>query len=871
MRSTPIIIVETAGIGRINEPVAVGIPFPRGKLDDESQLILLDPQDGYLALQKQVLAKWPDQSLKWVLLDFQVSVKANTTKELRLHWEKTDHKDLCSECVISINNAQDSIEIDTKAAFFSINTSIFRPFDRVVINGTDLLSCSSPSKVVLTDETGTELEPVISNIYPEVKGKLRATLKVEGKFKSSSNSALAAFFSRISFFANSSLVKVDFTILNPKAAKHPGGIWDLGDPGSTFFRDLSLFVTKIPDPETIVDWKTQADGKQNHAKVKDLVIYQDSSGSENWNSLNHINRNGEVKNSFRGYRVYSGGKLIEENLRANPTIALSAPNGEISGAVRHFWQNFPKAIEANDTTLTIRLFPHQYEDVFELQGGEQKTHTIFLHFASSTGDGHGLEWIQYPLLPRSTPEWYAHSRAISYVVPEGNDPNKDYINHINRAIRGENTFFDRREIIDEYGWRHFGEIYADHEAIGHKGPQPLVSHYNNQYDGGIYGALIHYVRSGDSRWFTLADDLCSHVRDIDIYHTDNDRPEYNRGLFWHTEHYIDAATSTHRCFSKYHLKYRNAATYGGGPSLSHVYTTGLLYHYYLTGNTASRDAVEELASYVVNNIDMEETICCNLVRLVKRIKGFVRRCTQKNKMPQYNEVYGLNGPGRASGNALNTLIDAFLLTEDSKYLYKAEGLILQCIQPADDIKKRDLLDIENRWMYTVFLQALGKYLDLKRELNQIDDMYCYARGSLLHYARWMLENEYPYLETPDKLEYPNETWAAQELRKSNVFKYAAQYSENEALGLAFIEKSRHFFRVSMEQLASFPSRYLTRPIVILMVNGYMQSFFELYFQSCEKDSLKSTFHGRRKKITVWSMLRNISMKQEIRYLLKLFS
>ena len=32
----------------------------------------------------------------------------------------------------------------------------------------------------------------------------------------------------------------ELDVTNPRAAKHPGGAWDLGDPGSVFIRDLSI-------------------------------------------------------------------------------------------------------------------------------------------------------------------------------------------------------------------------------------------------------------------------------------------------------------------------------------------------------------------------------------------------------------------------------------------------------------------------------------------------------------------------------------------------------------------------------------------------------------------------------------------------------
>ena len=44
-------------------------------------------------------------------------------------------------------------------------------------------------------------------------------------------------------------------------------------------------------------------------------------------------------------------------------------------------------------------------------------------------------------------------------------------------------------------------------------------------------------------------ELANHVVDIDIYHTTRDKAAYCGGLFWFTDHYLDAATSTHRTYS----------------------------------------------------------------------------------------------------------------------------------------------------------------------------------------------------------------------------------------------------------------------------------------------------------------------------------
>jgi len=113
---------------------------------------------------------------------------------------------------------------------------------------------------------------------------------------------------------------------------------------------------------------------------------------------------------------------------------------------------------------------------------------------------------------------------------------------------------------------------------------------------------------------------------------------------------------------------------------------------------------------------------------------------------------------------------------------------------------------------------------MKTEQGRMDYMFAYGRESLLHYARWMLDHEVPYKCLLDKVEIPTETWPAQDIRKSNVFNYAAKYSD-ELLRGQYLEKSEFFFKRCVTDLLEFPTCTLTRPIALMMTNGYMQSFF----------------------------------------------
>jgi hypothetical protein len=175
------------------------------------------------------------------------------------------------------------------------------------------------------------------------------------------------------------------------------------------------------------------------------------------------------------------------------------------------------------------------------------------------------------------------------------------------------------------------------------------------------------------------------------------------------------------------------------------------------------------------------------------------------------------------------------LSGDALYLAKAEALVTRVIHPTDDIESRELLDPERRWSYTVFLQALGRFLAVRAELGKRDASWDYARASLLHYARWMAAHERPYLDHPERLEFPTETWAAQDMRKSEVFDLAAMYAETADERQWFVDRARFFHRTSIATLASMPTRSRTRPVVLLLSNGFAREWFERQAASASLD------------------------------------
>ena len=793
--TTTLTVSMHAGKGRADacEPITVGIPIPRGLVDDARQIGLAGDSGRPMPLQALPTERWPDGSIRWALLDFQATgAAADRRYELTFHGGAT----ALAAARVQVSESAGCVAVDTGAARFELQPGIAFPFSAATAGAERPVDPASGAFVV-TDERGHAWRARITKVEVEERGELRSSVRLDG-FAGPRSRPLLEVIARLHFFAGSSAVRMAITVRNPRRARHRGNFWELGDHGSIFLRDASLHVV-LPSAVSSVDGAPELEMPAERLAVP-FELVQDSSGGEQWQHQTHVNRHGHVPASFRGYQMRAGGAR-RAGLRATPALVASHASGIVGVAVEHFWQNFPKAIEVGSRNITLRLWPRQYADLHEIQGGEQKTHSFTLALGRDRMSADAIFWGRSAAIASSSPDWYAEAEAISYLTPASQDTDGRYRHLVDAAIEGDDTFDGKRETMDEYGWRHFGDTYADHENPFSGQAEPIVSHYNNQYDA-VNGFAAQFMRTGDRRWWRLMTELATHVTDIDIYHTDRDKAAFSGGLFWHTFHYVPAGRSSHRSYPR--LK----GVWGGGPANEHNYAAGLRLHWLMTGDRQSREAAIGLAEWVINMDDGRRTI-------LRWLSPSYTGLASNTQSPDYH------GPGRGAGHSIMALLEGHRLTGERRFLDKAEQLIRRCVHPSEDIDRLELLDAERRWSYTAFLQALGKFLDYKLDLGQIDACYLYARASLLHYARWMAAHERPYYHQRERLEYPTETWPAQDIRKSDVFAYAAQLAEP-AERARFTERARFFFDYSLTTLVQEPTRAFARPVILLLSNGFLQ-------------------------------------------------
>jgi hypothetical protein len=803
----PLMVAECAGLARWDEPVAVGVPLARGAVHEPGGWVVRDAQGREQGCEVRVLQDWPDGSVRWLEASFGLSVPARADSVVRLCRLPTDRPAFKRLMVAEDGDECEVVTPRRRYLFYAGSDCLFESLDS---------SGQSPPTAVRLQAGGQKerFSPEVVGVDVQREGLRIAEIRLHGWLD---RRAGLLFDAGLRVFSEQSRARIELTVHNPRRARHSGGFWDLGDPGSILLRDLTLQVETPLDAARQVVWCDTPESPLQATACDRWQLVQDSSGGENWRSRTHVNRENRVPLRFRGYQVQFG-ESMQHGLRASPTVALQDDRAAITVAMPEFWQRFPSALEVRQSQLLVHLLPPQSDDLHELQAGEQTTRIVWIEWENGTGSDRPdrkrsrfpLAWVHAPLRVRPAAAWVADSGAVPYFPRPDAAVGEAYRQILREALQGPNNFFAKREAVDEYGWRNFGDMWADHEqAYCPDERRPVISHYNNQYDL-LYGLLIQWLLTGDHRWWELADPLARHVLDIDIYHTQRDKAAYNGGLFWHTAHYHDAATATHRSMSRA-MCGKSIPASGGGPANEHNYAAGLRLYYELTGDQRAREAVLGLADWVVAMDDGQQ----HLLGLVSDCDtGFASMTSQP----------GYHGPGRGAGNSIHSLLDGWLVTDgDERYLTKIEQLIRRTVHPADDLSARTLDDAELRWSYTVYLQSLARFIELTDGVERLETLRAYARLSLLHYARWMADHERFYLDTPEQLEYPTETWAAQELRKGTTLLMAARWSDGPQHD-RFRQRGLEILDGAWQRLLAFPTRDCTRPLALVLQQGYLETF-----------------------------------------------
>jgi len=719
--NVPLRVYNPLGVERAHEPVTSGLPLPRDlEMADPARLRLVDGDGRPVPAQFTPLARWGgaaddgSKPIRWLLIDFQAAVGPLDTA---YYFLQEGGPGPMPAQPLTIDETDDALIVDTGVAWFRIRKAdggltgpgLADPLlGRARSNGVEYLT-SGPVDVRVA-----------------LQGPMRASVHVAGAYRDASDTPLLEYTSRYWFYAGQSTVRLFHTVENntPCPLGEDGQIdcYDIGCEGGVTFADLSIAL-----PTGLGPGLAYQVGRLSGDLTADLVLYQDSSGTGYWDRYlemtdwegNPLDARPRLQSyvSFRGYRTTLGDEGIDHGDQAAGCLGIVGSSGSCTVLVPGFWQSFPKALRAApDGAVEVGLFPDEFGpdgDAFTLRPGEHKTHEIaFALSADSASPVEGQEDAGR-LFAQAPPEWYVESGAFGLTALPNDGDWPDHENYIRAQLDTAPTYEEWMdwspnllaaiERADFYGIFDHGDWPIDYEGYG---VAPLNAKYDNDY-----GAWLQWARSGDARWFELAEALSRHVADVDILHTLHSPRHWSDGIaFGHSWHDEEGFANPHRN--------------GGGNHPDTAYgMLGLLTAYYLTGYEKAYEAAMELADCIAYRLHNDASLC-----------PYASDCSGEG----YALAEGMYDAGcRPAANSLRIVVAAYRATADPRYLAVADALVDWArAEEQPYIHGPSGEDLAMRpWMLNMVLRALADYLEMRAEFGLPDTSH--AQSTFLAYADWL--------------------------------------------------------------------------------------------------------------------------------------
>jgi len=541
--SLPSLTVTNHATVSREEVVSGGVPFAPGVLLDPGSLRVRNASGGALPMQRNVLATWPDGSVKSLLVHVPVTVGAGSEAVLRL---AADDSSTLAAKPSMLQRADGRMTVDTGSAVFVLAPSAALLEQVSLADGSRWASSGDPlGRLANYDGFPSRF---VGNRAPDrievlEEGPLLVRLRVEGAYEELAGAESLRYEYRLSFRFGSADIRLQHTIWNagPQAARLRTIAVRLGAIGLRQF-DLDAIGGTSADGEAwLVQHTTDRFYTWRHANGDSMLLGE---GTRN-----------------RGWAVASG------------------KAGAVGVSLRHMWEQHPNGFRIAPDGLQVDLWTSDRvpwvlgsDPPLTLSEGEAKTHDLLLGFgAGSRPLADRLAAFQYPLFPVAPPEWYCGSGLFGSIAPADPDRFPEYeagVAVVKPEMMGHGGGVQWDRIVD-----HTHEDRATYQRYGFRnyGDNPLIWGYqtkyrmwaNCEYDVG-HCALTQFARSGDLRYLHRGISAVLHNRDTDFIHASPSNPEWVGSPHGHWIDHTDK-----------------------GPNLGHLWSEGMVEHYLLTGDERS--------------------------------------------------------------------------------------------------------------------------------------------------------------------------------------------------------------------------------------------------------------------------------------------
>ena len=188
------------GLHFVPPGVTSGVPFPEGDVFDPAHIRLLC-NDGEIPLQVKVLSRYPDGSIRWALLDFQL--QGSQTEYTLEYGSQVQRSVFTSESPVRISADEDKVTVDTGRLRMVIDQSRGTIFNEIRMDGELVTATEKIAGLTLVGMDGksfTTTGPPEEVIVLE-DGPLRGALLVKGKHCSDDGESLFTYEFELHFYA----------------------------------------------------------------------------------------------------------------------------------------------------------------------------------------------------------------------------------------------------------------------------------------------------------------------------------------------------------------------------------------------------------------------------------------------------------------------------------------------------------------------------------------------------------------------------------------------------------------------------------------------------------------------------------------------
>lgn len=548
---------------RADELISNSVPVPRDlRVMDVTGLALSDEHGRPVDAQFRALAWWPEGSVKWVLVSFLTTVDAKATRSHHLEFFAGKKRGQPRYRSVGANGDSGQLKVDTGQLRFVMGKTGGKLIDQLCLQtpggwmdlcrqggylgsvvrqgGQDLL-LGSVGQLVVNDNGPERLDVTATGSY--VTGAGRATQ--------------LSYIIRIIAHRDGRSLRIFHTLRNTGARVRLQGV-----AFQIPCRPSSVRVRH--EQATVYSCDLEEGGA--------VGVLQDQPDCFYAGALDDADACASTQGRFSGWIT-----AIDEESRS-----------AVSAAIRHFWQTYPKSLEADADCLRVGLLPDktrnfdsflpagQVTSDYVLEQGESRTHEFLLYFRHLDSKEHEedsgrdteaavVSQFQEPLYCLAPWSWYVASGALGDLCCRDFERFGEYERGIDESLA---SVLERRNEEKLYGDRNYGD--DRYRTIG--------AWNNCEYDYPHVGMMM-FLRGCGREWYDeFAMPAARHMINIDTINAGPDS-----GKVYHHDNSFSSEVLGH-------------SSHGHGDLGSHAWIQGVLEYYAFSGDFLARDVALSTAN-----------------------------------------------------------------------------------------------------------------------------------------------------------------------------------------------------------------------------------------------------------------------------------